>query len=72
MNRYKKLTSDTLIFAISNFSSKVLVILLLPLYTNCLTTTEYGVVDLINYITNVLFQILSISLIEGFLRFAYD
>ncbi len=72
MNRYKKLTSDTLIFAISNFSSKVLVFLLLPLYTNCLTTTEYGVVDLINNITNVLFPILSLSIIEGLLRFAYD
>ena len=72
MNRYKKLTSDTLIFAISNFSSKVLVFLLLPLYTNCLTTTEYCVVDLINNITNVLFPILSLSIIEGLLRFAYD
>lgn len=72
MNRYKKLTSDTLIFAISNFSSKVLVFLLLPLYTNCLTTTEYGVVDLINNITNVLFPILSLSVIEGLLRFTYE
>lgn len=33
MDKYKKLISNTIIFAISTFSSKVLVFLLMPLYT---------------------------------------
>ena len=37
---YKKLFSNTLVFAIGSFSSKVLVLLLVPIYTNYLTTAE--------------------------------
>lgn len=71
-NQYKKLGKDTLIFAISNFSSKILVFLLLPLYTSFLSTEEYGIVDLINNIVTILFPILTFSIIEGILRFSYD
>lgn len=39
---YKKLFSNTLVFAIGSFSSKVLVLLLVPIYTNYLTTAELG------------------------------
>lgn len=70
--QYKKLGKDTLIFAISNFSSKILVFLLLPLYTSRLTTAEYGIADLINNIVTILFPILTLSLIEGILRFSFD
>ncbi|SFH62447.1 Membrane protein involved in the export of O-antigen and teichoic acid [Lachnospiraceae bacterium NLAE-zl-G231] len=72
MNIYKKLSQDTIIFAISNFSSKLLIFLLLPLYTNCLSTREYGIIDLINNLISVLFPILSLSLIESILRFSFD
>ena len=71
-NQYRKLGKDTLIFAISNFSSKILVFLLLPLYTSCLTTEEYGIVDLINNLVNILFPILTLSIIEGILRFSFE
>ena len=37
-NRYKKLMGNTIIFAIGTFSSKVLVFLMLPFYTNILST----------------------------------
>lgn len=72
MNRYRKLSADTALFAISNFSSKLLVFLLLPLYTSYLQTEEYGTADLLNNITNILFPILTLSLIEGVLRFSFD
>ena len=41
MDKYKKLVSNTLIFAVGTFSSKVLVFLLMPLYTRVLSTEEY-------------------------------
>ena len=47
MDKYKRLISNTVIFAIGTFSSKVLVFLLMPLYTRVLTDAEYGVTDLI-------------------------
>ena len=40
MNKYWKLISNTLIFAIGTFSSKVLVFLLMPLYTSVLSEAE--------------------------------
>ena len=47
MGRYRTLLSNSAIFAISNFASKILVFLLLPLYTTALTPDEYGIADLI-------------------------
>lgn len=48
MDKYKRLLSNTLIFAIGTFSSKVLVFLLVPFYTNLLTKGEMGTADLID------------------------
>jgi hypothetical protein len=42
MNKYKKLASNTLIFAIGNFGSKILVIFLTTLYTNFISPEDMG------------------------------
>ena len=47
MNQYKRLLSNTFIFAIGTFSSKILVILMLRFYTGMMTQDEMGVADLI-------------------------
>lgn len=47
MNRYKQLFSNTVILAIGTFSSKLLVFVLMPLYTRVLTQDQYGIVDLL-------------------------
>lgn len=70
--KYITLFSDTAAFAISNFASKILVFLLLPLYTSVLSTEEYGIVDLITNTVNVLYPILTLSIMEATLRFAFD
>lgn len=41
------LAKNTLLIAISKFSSQLLVFLMLPFYTSWLTTAEYGLVDLV-------------------------
>jgi len=46
-DKYKYLGKNTLIFAISSFGTKFMSFFLVPLYTNLLTTEEYGTVDLI-------------------------
>lgn len=72
MDKYKKLLSNTIIFGISTFSSKVLVFLLLPLYTRILTNADYGVVDLIVQTSNLLIPIVTIGIANGVIRFGLD
>lgn len=72
INKYKKLFANTTIFFISEFASKVLVFLLLPLYTSYLTTVEYGVSDLI-FTTVILFiPLFTLSIQQATLRFAME
>lgn len=70
--KYKKLLSDTVLFSISNFGSKILVFLLVPLYTNVLSTSDYGIVDLIISLANLFIPVLTFAIAEAVLRFAFD
>ena len=72
MNKYKKLIGNTVIFAIGSFSSKLLVFLLMPLYTRVLTTSDYGVMDIIVNTSNLLIPIVMVSINEGIIRFGLD
>lgn len=72
MNKYKKLVGNSLIFGIGNFSSKLLLILLVPFYTFYLSTSEYGTVDIITTTTNMLVPLISLSIYESVLRFVMD
>lgn len=72
MNKYIKLVSDTILMTIGGFSSKILVFLLLPIYTYILTTEEYGVADLFVTTINLLIPILTLSIAEATFRFAFD
>ncbi len=70
--RYNRLFKDTTIFAISGFGSKALSFLLVPLYTSVLSTAEYGTADLVLTTVNLLVPILTVSMSESVLRFAFD
>ena len=70
MNKYKRLATDTILFAISNFGSKFLILLLVPLYTSVLSTEEYGISDLITTTVNLLYPILTLAICEAVLRYA--
>ncbi|MEG1869859.1 MAG: oligosaccharide flippase family protein, partial [Oscillospiraceae bacterium] len=72
MDKYSKLLSNTFIFAIGTLSSKVLVFLLMPLYTRVLTSADYGVVDLIVQTSNLLIPIVSVGISNAVIRFGLD
>lgn len=57
---------------IGNFTSKILVFLLVPLYTSVLSTTEYGSYDLLYTTVQMLFPILTMNIIDGVMRFSID
>lgn len=60
------------ILTISNFVSKILVFLMLPLYTNVLTTQEYGTIDIISTTINLSIPIFTLSISEAILRYTME
>lgn len=69
--RLKELFSNTLIFTIANFSSKILVFLMVPLYTAVLTTEEYGISDMVSTISGLMYPVLSLAISSAVLRFCF-
>lgn len=72
MGKYKYLANNIALFSISNFVSKILVFLLVPFYTNVLTTAEYGVADIFQVTLLLLVPALTINMGEGALRFGIE
>ncbi len=69
MSKYKELSKNTGIFALANFSSKILIFLLVPIYTRVLTTTEYGFYDLVYTTIQLFVPILTLNISEAVMRF---
>ena len=72
MNRYKKLFSDTVILGLGTFGSKLLVFLLMPLYTAWLSTAEFGSAELISSTANLLIPLACVGISNGIFRFAAE
>lgn len=70
--RYKELVKNTGLLTISNFSSKILVFLLLPIYSSVLTQGEYGFYDLVYTSIQLLFPLTTIDISEAVMRFLID
>lgn len=71
-NRNSYLIKNTIIFTLGNLGSKLISFFLIPLYTNTLTTSEYGVVDLVTTVGTVAVPILTLNICESVMRFALD
>lgn len=71
-SRNSYLIKNTMIFTLGNLGSKLISFFLIPLYTNALTTTEYGVVDLIATVGTVAAPVLTLNICESVMRFALD
>ena len=69
---YKNLAFNAIIFAIGSFSSKILVLLLLPIYTSALTKAELGIADLVMQIANFIIPVASLSIADAVIRFGLD
>lgn len=70
-SRIKELLSNTLLFAIANMGSKILVFLMIPLYTAVLSTEEYGISDMVQTTAQMLFPILTCMIADAILRFCF-
>lgn len=72
MRAEKHLAKNISIMTISQFGSKILSFLLVPLYTSVLSTEEYGTYDLFNTTVSLLIPILTICISDAALRFPLD
>ncbi len=72
MDKYKRLMSNTLIFAIGTFSSKLLSFFLTRLYTAVLNTQQYGVTDLIQQTGNLLLPLVTLGITNAVVRFGLE
>lgn len=70
MNKYKKLLKNSGIFAIANLGSKLISIILIPLYTYILTTNEYGSIDMIMTTVSLIMPLITLNIFEATLRFS--
>ena len=71
-SRYQYLAGNIALFSVSNFVSKILVFLLVPLYTNVLTTSEYGIADIMQVTLLLLVPALTLNAGEAALRFGIE
>lgn len=67
-NKWTRLASNTLIFTIGKFVSKLIVIFMLPFYTSYLSSAEYSTSDLITNLCNLLIPIACLGVSEGIFR----
>ena len=67
-NKWARLASNTLIFTIGKFVSKLIVIFMLPFYTSYLSSAEYSTSDLITNLCNLLIPIACLGVSEGIFR----
>lgn len=66
--RLGKLLSNTLIFTVGKFVSKLIVIFMLPFYTSYLSSVEYSTSDLITNLCNLIIPLACLGVSEGIFR----
>ena len=72
MGKYKRLLSNTAILGAGTFTSKVLVFLLMPLYTALLSTEQFGTADILMQTANLIIPLAVLGINDGLFRFALD
>lgn len=72
MNQKKQLLGNTIIIAIGKLSTQIISFLLLPLYTNKLSTAEYGTYDFLVTLSTFLLPIITLLMEESMFRFLID
>lgn len=72
MDKYKRLASNTVLMAVSTFSSKVLTYLLTTYHTHMMRTGDYGTITVVNTIGNLLIPIVSLGIANAIIRYGLE
>lgn len=71
-SKFRTLGANTIIFAIGNVFSKLILFFLMPLYTSAMSPTEYGFAELMNNGIDLLMPLATLCLYEAVFRFSID
>lgn len=70
--KHRRLVSNTAVLGAGTFISKVLVFLLMPLYTAVLSKEQFGIADILSQTANLLMPVAALGVGDGLFRFALD
>ena len=70
--KYRSLARNIFLFSLNSLIPKVLVFLLVPIYTKYLTPSEYGLFDLMNTTIMLLLPIFTLDIQDAVMRFSFD
>ena len=68
----KRLGRHSLVYGLGGLVSRILAVLLLPLYTHYLTRADYGAIETLLALTAVLVIVLRAGITSAFFRFYFD
>lgn len=71
-NASKRLAKGTLVYMIGNLSSKMLQMLILPIITASLVTSQYGYYDLIVTTISLVTPVITLQIVEGMFRYMFN
>lgn len=72
MRKGKYLLKNLLIFGIGGVLPKILAFIMVPIYTNYLSTADYGIADIIIITAELLIPIFTLTIYDAVLRFGLD
>lgn len=72
LNKGSELVKNITFLTIGQFGTKLLSFLLVPLYTNILTTSEYGTYDLVHSTVSVMLPLLTLNIQEAVMRYSME
>ena len=71
-SKLKELFSNIMVFAISNIGTKIILFFMVPLYTNYLTTSQFGTAELVVTTTSLLIPLFTLAINESVYRFSME
>ncbi len=71
-SKYKYLIKNVGLLTVSNFGTKILSFILIPIYTSILSTADYGTYDVYSTTISLLIPVLAINIVEAVMRFTLD
>ena len=71
-SKLKRLTSDSLVYGLSNTVSKFLGVFLIPIYTRIFAPSDYGIIDLTQLSIVIMVILLTCGFDSAIFRFSYE
>jgi O-antigen/teichoic acid export membrane protein len=69
---FKRFLKDSIIYSLGPILTRGIQIILLPIYTRILTTSEYGTIDLLSILGSFINILIGLEISQGFVRYYSD